>query len=249
MGIHDITDEFIIEKEAFKWYENNLESIIQKILNRQTYLYPKDAEILCKGLLNIKIRNNYFRDSILSKENIGDFLDSVLKDFPLIMQENKDVIGLIEKMKIDFAKNPNLINQLQNKSLLDNNTNDDRSINNIYDLCINSQWTILETTINNMFITSDNPGFCIDENNLLENTKFGDSFTWYFPLTPFHCLRVDKRIKETTQSLKPLHFTDADSETVKSINLNTCQLANADIYSLSSETLLKNWIEFKKSQT
>ena len=244
LGIHDVTDEYQIEKESFKWYENNLELIIQNIRNRKTYLNLKDAKILCKGLLNIKIRNNHFRDGVLNKENVDEFLDNVFRKSPLIIQENKDAIEFIEKMKTDFAKNPSLINQLQNKSLLDNNVNDDRAINKIYDLCINSQWTILETTIDNMFITSDNPGFCMDENNILENTKFGDSFTWYFPLTPFHCLRVNKHIIETTTSLKPLHIVDADSELVKMININTCYLANVDIYSSSRTTIFKIWIEF-----
>jgi Protein of unknown function (DUF4238) len=246
LGIHNITDEYQIEKESFKWYENNLELIIKNIRNRQTYLTLKDAEILCKGLLNIKIRNNHFRDNVIKNENMGEFLSKVFRKLPVTIQENKDAIEFIGKMKTDFDENPNLVNQLQNKSLLDNNNNDDRATNKVYDLCMNSQWNILEATINDMFITSDNPGFCVDENNVLENTKFGDLFTWYFPLNPLHCLRVNRSINETIKSLKPLNITDADSELVKMININTCRLANSDIYSSSRPTIIKNWIEFNK---
>lgn len=246
LGIQDITDEYQIEKESFKWYENNLEQIIQNIRNRQTYLNIKDAKILCKGLLNIKIRNNHFRDSVLNKENTKEFLDNILESLPSIIQENKDAIEYFDKMKADFDENSRLINQLQNKSLLDNISNGDRAINKIYNLCMDSEWTILETTINDMFITSDNPGFCIDENDTLENTKFGGLFIWYFPLTPFYCLKVNKMVDETFTSLKPLNFMNVDSELVKMINISTCYLANTDIYSNSQTTIFKNWIEFNK---
>ena len=91
----EINDDNFVEKNCFQWYENNLESIINQIKKRQSYLTVTDATILIKGLIHIKIRNNYFRQHFPK----GEFLESFEKEYNQFV--NGDSLQLQNILKQD----------------------------------------------------------------------------------------------------------------------------------------------------
>jgi len=151
-------------------------------------------------------------------------------------------------MKNKWLSDPDLSRNLQNERLLRSTIEGDKVYDKIKDITLKCHWQILETTIKNMFITSDNPGFCIDDDEYVHNTKFGGSFSFFYPLTPFHCLLINNESIDDIISVKKLKFTDANKELVEMINFATCINANVEIYSHSENTIQKSFIDYHNKQ-
>jgi hypothetical protein len=243
-----IEDKDYLEKNGFKWYENKLDSIVKKIKKRQNYLTPTDAEILIRGLLHIKQRNDYHRINFpkdyfinLVKQKTIDVIETWEKSNEALIREALD---FMDKKEQEWTNNNNFVNDNQNKLLIGESLQKNTVLNDIATLCLQCQWIILETTIKNLFITSDNPGFCMDKQEIIHNTNFQGDFSFLFPLTPLHCLLIRHELQDNVKSIKSLQFQEFNPEGVRLTNISTCTIANKEIYSGSQETIQKAWVNF-----
>lgn len=72
------------------------------------------------------------------------------------------------------------------------------------------------------FITSDNPGWSIGQDNQLHNIKFDEDFHYLVPLTPKHCLSISYNDLDNdyarNPSTKKIYAAYVDDETIAIIN-------------------------------
>src|SRR6266536_3001113 len=86
---------------------------------------------------------------------------------------------------------------------------------------------ILHSPIGTQFITSDNPGFTIVKNKLLNLGGFGDAFTFYFPLSPTTCLFLKWNDRENRENLeKSIYSTLIEKSEVMKINKFTKEISD-----------------------
>ncbi len=255
----NLSDALYIEKNAFKSYENGLEKIISSIRKQQNYLDICDATLLVKGLLSIKQRNESVRRTY-DTSNINSVFDNYIQEMEIQREEWETILSriedynfeklayLIEKMRNNWLTNPLLLKDLHNQSILNTYFNKQTLLSELPNFLIKLPWIIYETTVKDFYITSDNPGFCIDENEIMHNTKFAGTFAFLFPLTPLHLLFISNIfIKDHPQTnIKKLHFINAEPNFAKLVNRATTVNSNREIYSNSEITLRKVWEDYIK---
>ena len=115
--------------------------------------------------------------------------------------------------------------------------------NLILNKLIRGNWTIIKPLVTNQFITSDNPGFCIDEEGRIHNTRFGGLCNFYFPITPYHVLFIssERDLVEDLPNNVTVNHRFTDVEELKAINQATMRVANREIYAKADSPLLKTW--------
>ena len=108
-------------------------------------------------------------------------------------------------------------------------------------------WFILEANDELPFITSDNPGYFVSKNRIVENIIFNDMLIFYFPLTPYHCLLIhDWSNDNNLDDDKPLNYISTNSELIKIINFHNCSLSNEIILGNSEKAIRECSIEYRE---
>ena len=206
----------------------------------------KQAELFIYALVSMKLRNKYIlnaeRQKDLLKKVISNDKEDIIKQsmtlFPHLSKEEKlKTIKSVEEKIIgneDFIKGANLL------ALIKRETNTDGVIFDIAIKLFNYEWKIVESDYKAMFITTDNPGFCIDSHFNSFNTKFADC-TFIFPLTPAFCLIISdkKRDLEVRNDMlfKSIHYETADSGMIRKINSNSAIFSNRYLVAQTKQTL------------
>ncbi|QDK81465.1 DUF4238 domain-containing protein [Spirosoma sp. KCTC 42546] len=256
---YKINDLNILENYGFL-YENTLGNIIEKISSAPCLSF-EDVSILSEALLDIKLRNDYFRKSIYNTEHVGQVFDKVVEE--LIIAEDKinpllqagnitfdRFIEIKEKIKENIVPNASYQKDLHNSSILQNKIAHNSVRQDIINKITRANWIVLETTMNHQFITSDNPGFCMDSSSHIHNTKFGEDFAFFFPLNPYKTLLISSFVKEEnsshTSSVKNLKYILVNQDWVKGINQGIMHMAVREIYAAHEQSLLTTWYSINK---
>lgn len=216
-------------EHSFHWYERNYPKIISKIKSKQAALVVDDVRTLVYALVDIKLRNQHFREKVIPKtqeialkETIKDYIatiDSVdLSGFKKLNKNN--LLKALDAAAESFSPNPQSSAEAHISSLAIRSEDKDGIHAKITDKLLELEWMILISP--NKFITNDNPGVSFDKDNKVQNTKFDDRYMYFVPLTPSMCLSVSSEvidkgwIKNKVQ--KKLNYRHAPDEFVDQVN-------------------------------
>ncbi len=234
-------------EESFHFYEREYSKVIGKIKNRLDKLELKDAKLLIYAIVDFKIRNNYFRDKVVTKthnEIFGDDLDKlkekiISSEFSFPNTSIETMLDTIEKLQREFAPIPKNYVASHLSTLASQRTEDNHFHTTISAHLLQFRWTVF--TSKNKFISNDNPGVSLDENDTVQNTKFDEGFIFFFPLTPSLCLAINSSNIDldfqNLQSEKSLNFSAADNEFIDFINDIHCRHLSRYIFSDNSEVI------------
>ena len=240
-----------LEERGFL-YENRLNKWIDKVIS-PTHLMPQqEAYDLAATLFNLKIRNPYYREHLFSGMNISTSIDSILAEERRRWEAGQSIAQLksiplelvnqiTESLRQEWTTDKEIAKELHNRSLLESLHNPSQIRKWVYYKLAAAKWVILKTTINHQFICSDNPGYCLDEENKLHNTKLGGPCTFIFPLTSYHALAIiaqDDGIR-ALHDVKPIEHIHATPEVAKLINYATWLTANKEVYAAYEQSLLQ----------
>jgi hypothetical protein len=190
-------DPLFLEKQFHK-YENTYPEIIKKINNGNAYLDTSDAIKFLFSCIDIKLRNDYYRDASHFNQKAA-LLDSVY-DQELKEQELFTKINM--RINIDKDSFDNALSARRNKLLSDPHFNKHTHLmslisryqlkSGIHDVIVSNllfyKWKFFIS--NNKFITSDNPGWSLDTNSVVHNTKYDKGFQFIMPITGSRCLAI-----------------------------------------------------------
>ena len=241
-------DDYFIEKEAFKDQENNYGKTVQQVIRYSSnpILIEKTKYILfLETLITIKRRNPVSRTAI-----IDAFAESVMDPnyvfhFKKFLAEETGVKNLPDEVD-DYiksyleteAKNPDRHYDMYLSAYT--NRKEYTTITNLKNELYSLKQFILHAPIGSEFITSDNPGFTIVNNNAINLGGFGDNFSFCFPISPRTCLFVkSNKIEQKDNLEKLIHPRLVGKNEVHHINEVTRKISNEHIFSLNKEILEK----------
>ena len=222
-------DELFIETKIFGEYERDYNRIVQQFRTRQN-LFFVDANLFAKALISIKYRNIFLLKSMtdtqlrtIIKGVVVDIRRKILNN-ELLPTENftsRDLIDYLDYWEDNAYKNEDLNRQLFLSTLVVRYHNPNDLINKISNDLLRYTWNILIADVSNTFITTDNPGYCIDRNGSMTNMNFFD-YKFYFPLTPLLCIMItDKEIDWNyinNPVTKDIRYSFVNRSTIDQIN-------------------------------
>ena len=200
-------------------------------------------KVVRKGITKDRI-NAYFDEEISVYQQNSHFTKEVSEAFNL---SGVEIIETLKKMRSQWADDSNTSKDLHNSYLLNSHSNDDSFIVNLATYLMQFSWFIFETKSSDVILTSDNPGFCIDNENLY-NTKFDGTFEFIYPLNSNNFLMISNRFKDEQplKELKTLHCRFITSTEVQKLNRCTFALADEEVYACSRLTLYSTWVDYKQ---
>ncbi len=214
----------------------------------------REASDLVGIFFDIKIRNEYIRNISLSPDSINRTFDNVLQEhkevdnqFNQYLQSQginfEKYVKIFEFIRHQWLSDEDVRKDVANTILLSSKMNPSDIKKLILNKLVRGNWTIIKPLVGNQFITSDNPGFCQSEDGRIHNTRFGGSFNFYFPLTPYHVLLISSE-RDVIEDLPESVIIDhkfANTEDLKMINQGTYIVANREIYAKADSPLLQTW--------
>jgi Protein of unknown function (DUF4238) len=246
LTLYSITDLNHIEKNLFKKHENKYPKLLKKFTLpslSQLNISKIDILLMLEILVTIKKRNPTYRNMMISN----------WKNYVTSKQFREDVKEGIEMSKSIDTIDPeiyleNYINEAKYnedkqadiylRTFLEN---ENKTINEAINIFMNHKIIMYHAPFGSQFITSDNPGFCVLPNDVIENFGgLGLNFKFLFPLTPKCCLYINHNDKDPENKYlltKSITITHIDKQTVDLINTCTFKMASEKIFSYSSDTL------------
>lgn len=248
LGIDDVN---YAELNAFKEYENTIGSIIKGLTTRRLferkYITFKEAEIFIRALLNIKKRNPYLLNYPDTKLGIERKAKATIEQIKAIAGYENDVKMMASLEFLNKAlSDPDYSKKVGVYSLIQDSLGKSGVIAYIAEALLSNIWYIYESSINDIFITSDNPGFSVNYKDVMDNLNFKEESRFIFPLTPHHILVIHNATMDNlVQPFKEIVFKKCPSGLVTSMNRST--LRNSDIIFSNSQNALISTIEdYKK---
>nr|WP_232325422.1 DUF4238 domain-containing protein [Pedobacter panaciterrae] len=195
-GLHPMYLEY-----KFQDYEKHYPALIDKLKRGQDYLQNDDARRLIYTLVDLKIRNPYFREnSIRGKQEpvIDNLFDSYreqikhidLRQFPNLSEES--MLKTMDDVKASYMNDEDFAQKTHISSMVQRNKDEYSIHQKITDHLLRFEWLMLVS--DNEYITTDNPGVSLDKNNVIQNTKFDENFFFLMPLTPSLCIGISPTI-------------------------------------------------------
>lgn len=246
LHLNNLSDEYYIEKNAFKLQENNYDKILNPLIKFQDEpkVVNKDQyHLLLETLLTIKRRNPSSRNEILEGFREGYKTEEGVQLFLKFLSEetekktfSKEEEQFIRSYLVGESQNPDRLHDMYLSAFI--NRQDYDTIPNLTrDLYALKQY-ILFAPINQHFITSDNPGFLITNGHVSNLSGFGGNFEFYFPLSPHCCLYLKSSDLELESILqKTVYNIFIDKAQVNSINKNTQLISRNYLLAFSKRTL------------
>ncbi len=195
-----VNDKYEIEKKGFRKLENSYPKILGKIkstIGNVLYLNNQEAANFLGLLLNIKRRSNDFRKLFLDIENRKkDLLQRIQENLPSI-KAAAEMVGEGENVEVALEREVERV--LNSKDRLYDGyliqLVDTAIVDGLIDKLKKLKWIIATAPINCHFITSDNPGFSINQANTISRFGgFGEKFIFVFPITPLHAFNNRRQI-------------------------------------------------------
>lgn len=256
------TDKNIIEKVFNARVENRYGKLITKLLKPGSVISYKEAEEILKVLFSFKQRNPVFRQALHNPEFTMKLFNKRLNEIVAHRATLSDILEKEGSMNFDqfieygrnymykFAQDPNSSRQIHTEGIVKFYRDEDGAVKQIINGLMAYEWHILESKPAFPFITSDNPGFCIDTKEKIHNLNFGDIYCFCFPFTPIHSLMISAEFKNKYIRQKQIHSLKAGPELVKIINRGTFQVSYKNVLGNDVSTLKNIWhdmIQFKPS--
>ncbi len=244
--LNKITDKLHIERNAFKKQENGYRKSMSKISRYTTIPILVDTQsqlLLLSTLLTIKRRNPSSREIITQAYYKG------YKDPETFLKFKTEIERVASKQNISLEND--FQNQIQD-FLMTNAEDSDKLHDNYLALFLKEQslissiakellklqQIILHAPVTTQFITSDNPGFTIQEESIRSMGGFNGKFQFLFPLSPKTCLFLSSDQYEHTNELMTKIYPRLISESqVAFINQCTKEIANKIILGKKKEVL------------
>jgi hypothetical protein len=201
-------------EEKFHRYERGYPAIINKIKQGIPVLSAAEAELFLYSLIDFKLRNNYLREK--NEQLRRDVVNNVLGGIKAssLMEQ---VAGA---MKAEILSDPEFGKHSHLATMMGRETAGSAVQDKFVRTMIRHKFKLMISY--GEFITSDNPGWTISQDNKVHNIKFDQDFHYLMPITPRHCLSVSYNdldndyIDEPSQ--KKLYAAYADAEMIAIIN-------------------------------
>lgn len=244
---YKIEDVLYIERKIFTELENQYPFLLKKVsfpsLQPFTMTWSS-VGIFLKTLINIKRRNPSVRQ-ILS-ENLHQYLNSnefFTRVSPGLEFANKiDKIDSVEYFE-NYLKEINTDGSRLSDSYLSGFMEEGRRLQkNIINTLMSCTIFVFHAPAGHQFITSDNPGFVLNGDIVLNFGGLGGEFAFMFPLTPQCLLVIDKKHPDKSRTLNKIIYPKyINVDLVNRVNEYTMLVANDKVFSFS-KTLLENII-------
>lgn len=231
-------EELFVETSVLKRLENKY-SDLQKKIEVEHELCISEAVEISDLIIQLKIRNPYWFEHILEprkKEWIEFAMDEIINEmqeenrFSSIPQEAKK--KLCDEFKESIMNDPNYAKKIQLYSLIERERSSDRNNKSYRAAMLKGKWVLLiSPPLGPYFITTDNPGFSIRENDpKVYNTAFTAGYAYHFPLSPQFCLLITDFLDEpklySSKDKKSISTLKIDGNRVLQINNCSIQLIN-----------------------
>lgn len=241
-------DDLHVESNVLHSFESRYRKIISKLLD-QNELSFEDSIFLSDFLIQFKQRNPYFlKNSEKNFKNTAEvakanILNKLKEDIRYNHIPEARLFYEIEKKIYEMKSDKNIIRSVQLKGIIDKSNPKSVSIEKFRRVILDYQFILLDSSDSKFnFITSDNPGFAISNNGIIENTKFKDGFTYYLPLTSKCCLKFSDSNLDNFYSnkskIKYFISKKVEDKEVEKININSSILVNKIIISDNLETII-----------
>lgn len=248
-----LTDKDAIKKEFNAHVENRFEKLIARLLSPLQMLSLEAAEEVLLMLLSLKQRNPVFRQAFQNPQTIlaaferrfnevfehRSTFEEILKregrtNFDEFVQYGRNYIQQV-------AYDPNTPQDIHTEGIVKLHQHEETAAKEVASALLGCEWFIFETIPQRPFITSDNPGFCIDNNEQVHNLNFGDTAGFIFPLTPRHILLITAHFVDQVGSVKQIHHRSAKPDLVEIINRATFMVSYKRVVSNDANALRYVW--------
>lgn len=232
-------DSLFIESKVLSQLENRYGKIFEK-LSKGISLSSLEAINLIDFIIQLKLRNPYWMKETLEKRK-ESFIDAAMDNlqaekyinnprFQHIPTQLKQAVA--DWVRRENKANPKFSKQMQLYSLIERDRDSENRNEGFRLALIDCNWVIYEAPKNGpYFITSDNPGYSLKENDeKIYNTNFSDHFMFFFPLSFNYCLVISSHEKDYAYSKqspsKQYSSYVVSTDQVIAINNRSLQLIN-----------------------
>ena len=253
LGRLGLTDKDAIEKKYNARVENRFEKLVAKLLSPLQMLSLEAAEEVPMMLLSFKQRNPVFRQALKDPQTIMKAFDRRFDEVFEHQSTFEEILKREGRMNFDefvqygrnyiqqVAYDPNTPQDIHTEGIVKLHQREDTAAQEIANALLECEWFIFETTPQRPFITSDNPGFCIDNNEQIHNLNFADAAGFIFPLTPRRILLITAHFADQVGSVKQIHYRSAEPDLVELINRSTFMVSYKKVVSNDANTLRYVW--------
>ena len=245
-----------IEK-SFHSYETEYPKLIAKIKAKQKALPIKDTHLLIHIILDLKIRNEYFRKKVVPTA-LKDILETEISKLKNEIEQDregrfsanagKQFEIFSEKVRREYIESTEQHSESHLAHIAMTRDKNNEMHLKLSEHLPNFQWKVY--TSNHGFITTDNPGFSFDYNEVIHNTKFDKGVVIFFPLTPSMCLsinttKIDLRFQKI-KAQKVITYQKATDELINFINDNHKYHISRYVFSDNADTINKIALRINK---
>ena len=253
-----LTDKDAIENRFNKRVEDRFEKLITRLLSPLQMLSLEAAEEVLLILLSLKQRNPVFRRAFQNPQAILEAFDRRFNEVFEHRSTFEEILKREGRMNFDefikcgrnhiqqVAHDPNTPQDIHTEGIVELHQNGDTAAKEIASALLGCEWFIFETTPQCPFITSDNPGFCIDNNEQVHNLNFADTAGFIFPLTPRHILLITAHFTDQVGSIKHIHYRSAKPDLVEIINRGTFLVSYKKAVSNDANALRYVWQDMSR---
>ena len=253
-----LTDKDAIEKDYNVRVENRLEKLITQLVSPQRKLPWEVAEEVIRMLLSLKQRNPVFRQAFQNPQLI---LDAFNHRFNQVFQHQAIFEEILKREGhmnfnefVEFgwdkiykiAHDPNTPQDMHTEGIVNLHQNEETAAKEVATMLLGCEWFIFETTSQHPFITSDNPGFCLDVNEHVHNLNFATGAGFFFPLTPKYMLLITAHSSDQTNSVKQIHHRSAQPNVVNMVNRGTFLVSYKKVLSNDENALRYVWHDMSR---
>jgi hypothetical protein len=209
----------------FKRYEDYYPRVISKIKSGQDILTSEDATVLAYAYTDFKLRNNFYR------KNTVNTWKRVYQEVLIKMNNDKLDTSYIDDILADteFEKHNHIL-QIVNKY----HTGYEQNVN--VEMLLSLKWVLLES--NDKFITSDNPGWTLNDQGKVCNDVLTKDFVFFMPITSSHCLCISDNENDSEfwiSEIKKLHKVSISDDISESLNSKLIWFVDEFLYAPTKE--------------
>ncbi|CCH02007.1 hypothetical protein FAES_4007 [Fibrella aestuarina BUZ 2] len=200
-----ITDPYIVEKRYNAVAENKYGRLIPRLLKKPESITGEEAYNLLFSLLSFKHRNPVHRYAVSDPQRMRAAFIHSLDEVnhqrssiePLLKEEGSNWAEFLKdgaKRFETWITDPATPLEIQVSNFIRAYEQDGTAIHQVTKSLLTRRWFLLHTAASLPFISSDNPGFCVDWEDQVRNLGFNQSKVFFFPLTPRFvlCIRIDQ---------------------------------------------------------
>lgn len=220
LGI-DQYDPLHVETKVLQCLEKIYPSLFNKIITQQE-LALTDAIDLSDFIIQIKIRNPFHLEHTI-RSNQSKWINQSASD---IVDNDKEFSYATAAMKKElkdlitsYQTDPDYAKGIQLSGLIERNNQDPAKNERTRKALVNCSWKLLITPKHGpYFITSDNPGVSVGKSGYIDNTRFINGFSFYFPLSYQYCLLISDETMDYSYDNKTEHKA-IDWQTISKVDI------------------------------